>query len=316
MKKLPGIVFLGLTVFVVGCGTPADNATQSPSPSRGQAAPTAESLLALDRQATEAYLKGDAKFFQSTLQEKFVMYDHGRRLNKPDTIQMVAGTKCDVKDWKLEDPRLGRIDADTYALSYQGTFAGSCTGPEGKAMKVPSPIRAATVWVRYGDTWQAVFHGENQLIDPKAPPAKTQAKKQGSKPAGAKSEGPGQTDAATASLMAAEKNAWEAWMAKDAKRIEDLTAPELTFQNIFGTYFGTRAEAVKDWTGPHCDVSKVSVYDGAGAMLSPTVGMLTRTGMAEGTCGGQRIASVPIYGVSVFVKQGDAWKLAFSLNQL
>jgi len=52
------------------------------------------------------------------------------------------------------------------------------------------------------------------------------------------------------------------------------------------------------------------------SLLSPTVGLLSRTGTAEGTCDGQKLASVPIYGTSVFVKDGDSWKLAFTLNRL
>lgn len=314
MKRLH-IVFLGLISFAVsGCGTPANHSSQSSSSSLPKPAPTVEALLDLDRQANEAYIKADAKFFEGLLHDKFVMYDGGRRVDKAGVIRMVGGNKCDVKDWKLDDPRLARIDADTYVLSYRGTFAGSCAGADGKSMKVPSPVRAATVWVRGGEKWQAAFHGQNPLIDPKdPPPAKAAAKPKAPKVV-ADSTKP--ADADTAAMMQVEKSLWEAWMAKDRKRIEDLTAPQLVFQNIFGTYFASREEAVKDWTGPHCDVTKVGVTDGAGALLSPTVGLLTRTGTAEGTCGGQKISAVPIYGASVFVKQGGAWKLAFTLNQL
>jgi len=31
------------------------------------------------------------------------------------------------------------IDADTYALSYKATWAGTCNGPDGKRAKVPRP---------------------------------------------------------------------------------------------------------------------------------------------------------------------------------
>jgi len=32
--------------------------------------------------------------------------------------------------------------------------------------------------------------------------------------------------------MAVEKNVWEAWKAKDAKKLEELTTADLSFQNI------------------------------------------------------------------------------------
>src|SRR5260370_7740510 len=63
------------------------------------------------------------------------------------------------------------IDADTYALSYKATWDGTCNGPDGQPMKVPSPIRSASIWVRSGDKWQAVFHGENLIVDPTKPAA-------------------------------------------------------------------------------------------------------------------------------------------------
>lgn len=316
MRTLTILVCLCFTTFaLVGCGDRANDIAANALPSKP--APTADSLLALDRQAHEAYIKGDAKFFEGTLHEKFVMYDGGRRIDKAATLKMVGGNKCDVKDWKLEDAKLARLDSDTYVLSYKGAFEGSCAGENGKAMKLPSAIRAATVWVRSGEDWQPVFHGENQLTGPKTPPpAKAPGMRTGPPKSTAGLNAPRPADAPTDAMMAVEKGLWEAWMAKDRTRMEELTAPELVFQNIFGTYFASREEAVRDWTGLHCDVTRVSVTDGQGVILSPTVGLLTRTGTAEGTCGGEKISAVPIYGASVFVKQGGEWKLAFTLNQL
>ena len=37
-------------------------------------------------------------------------------------------------------------------------------------MKLPSPVRAASLWVRSGDKWLAVYHGEVPIVDPKNPP--------------------------------------------------------------------------------------------------------------------------------------------------
>ncbi len=91
-------------------------------------------------------------------------------------------------------------------------------------------------------------------------------------------------------------------------------ARDVSFVNIFGTYLGTKADAMKDWTGAGCQVNSVSVTDGFGSALSPTVEMLTRKGTAEGTCGGQNVGGIPIWGVSIYVKDGDAWKFAFGMN--
>lgn len=34
-------------------------------------------------------------------------------MNKAAVIKMVAATKCEAKNWKLDDPQIGEIDADT-----------------------------------------------------------------------------------------------------------------------------------------------------------------------------------------------------------
>ncbi len=63
-------------------------------------------------------------------------------------------------------PHMSKIDDDTYVLSYKGTWDGSCKALDGPPGKMPSPIRAATVFTRSGDKWQAAFHGENLIVDP------------------------------------------------------------------------------------------------------------------------------------------------------
>jgi hypothetical protein len=258
------------------------------------------------------------------LSDKFVMRGGGQQLDKAAVIKMVAANKCEVKNWKLDDPQIGEIDADTFVLSYKGTFEGSCTSLNGNAMKISSPIRAATVWVRTGGTWQAAFHGQNLIFDPKnlRSPAKAEGKKEEPKKDDKAATNSNTTttkpaaDPNTAAMMAAETSIWEDWMAKDAKKLEDITTTDLSFQNIFGIYFANKADTIKDWIGTRCSINRVAVTNGVGTMLSPTVGMLSSTGTAEGTCDGQKLASVPIYGTSIFVRNGDSWKLAFSLNRL
>lgn len=92
----------------------------------------------------------------------------------------------------------------------------------------------------------------------------------------------------------------------------DQTASRISFINIFGTYFANKADALKDWSKPYCDVKSISITDAAGTMLSPTVGILTFKAAADGTCYGQKVG--PIWGTSVYVKHGDVWKWTFGIN--
>jgi len=335
MKKITLFILLAVVAtLVAACGGPAANTganNANTSTTKAVAAvPTADALLALDKQANEAYVKGDSKFFQEMLSDKFVILtEGGQRMDKAATIKMIGGVKCDIKSMDLTEPAMSMIDADTYALSYKASWDGTCNGPDGRSVQVPSPIRSASIWVRSGDKWQAVFHGENLIIDPKAPkaapPPPPVAKKEDSKKddktaansnTAANTVAPARAtpDANTDALVKVELALWEAWKEHDAKKLDPLMANEVSFVNIFGTALTTRADAMKDWTGFGCQVKSVSVTDGFATALSPTVEMLTRKGTADGTCGGQEIGGTPIWGVSIFVKEGDAWKFAFGIN--
>ncbi len=333
MKRISPIVpMLGVAALLAACGAPGENTgtnaasagnTANANAKPAAAAPTKDALFALDKQANDAWIKGDAKFFESLLSDKFVSHERGKRMDKAGLLKMLGEFKCAVKTWSLEDPQMAMINADTAVISYEGTFDGSCTGPDGKAMKLPSPIRAASVYVREGEKWMGAFHGENLIVDPKAPPApsaKPEAKKEEPKKddkmaansasgaAPAKATGDANTDA----LLKVELAVWEAWKAKDAKKLEDLTAKDLSFVDIFGHGTFGKADTIKDWTEAKCEIKSVSVTDGVASAISPTVEILTHRGTADGTCYGQNVGAV--YGTSVYVKDGGAWKLAFTMN--
>jgi Domain of unknown function (DUF4440) len=272
-------------------------------------APTIDALLALDKQANEAYIKSDSKFFEGLLSEKFVMREGGQRMDKAATVKMIAGVKCDVKTWNLDQPWMAKIDADTYVLSYRSTWEGTCIGPDGKSVKIPSPTRAATIWVRSGDKWLAAFHGENPIIDPKNSPEATAPPPQPVTKAELKP-----TDLSTDALVAVEKSVWEAWKARDAQKLEDLTANDLSFIDIFGNSYANKTDTIKAWAGSICEVKNVSVTEGAATALSPTVKLLMHTATADGTCYGEKVPAV--HGNSVYVRDGDTWKLAFTMNMI
>ena len=331
-KTLRFILLVAAVTFIAACGDPATNTgANSANPNATKpaaAAPTVDALMALDKQANEAYMKGNSKFFEETLSDKFVILTNdGQRMDKAATVKMIASVKCDIKSMDLTEPAMSMIDADTYALSYKASWDGTCNGPDGKPMKVPSPIRSASIWIRSGDKWQAVFHGENLIVDLKNPPppakplAKQEAPKKDDKTASNSNTAANATatakatpDANTDALVKVELALWEAWKEHDAKKLDALMAKDVSFVNIFGTALTTRADAMKDWTGTGCSVKSVSVTDGFATALSPTVEMLTRKGTADGTCGGQNVGGTDIWGVSIYVKEGEAWKFAFGMN--
>lgn len=304
------------SALLAACGPATNGNADVAKPAAS--APTVDSLLELDRQANEAYFQGDVGFFEEVLSDKLVMQQGGSRLSKARIIEMIGGVRCDVEDgWSLTEPQMSKIDDDTYALSYVAAMEGSCTA-DGKTTKLPSPVRASTVWARSDERWQIVFHGENLIIDPSAPPASNMGEEpmQGdmSGASAGTTTAPPQADAITDSLMASEHEAWDAWMKHDADRIAALSTDDMSFVNIFGTYLADKAAAIKEWTSAACDVKRFTLTNGVGTSISPTVGILTVTGSVEGTCGEQDISGQEIYATTVYVKDGDAWKWAFGFN--
>ena len=265
-------------------------------------APKIDALMGLERTAIEAWNKGDSNFFKGMLSEKFVSREAERRLDKAAIVKMIADAKCDIKTWTLDEPWMAKIDADTYVLSYRGTYVGTCPGSDGKSLKVPSPTRVATVWIRSDDKWQAVFHGENLIVDPK----------NASLSATARSSKAKRGDVRTKNLAALEKAAWQAWKDHDFKKMDGLTAKGLSFIDIFGNAYDNRDTILKTWSSNVCKVKSVTITDAVAFSFSPTVALLTHIGTADGTCYGEKLG--PIYGNSIYVKEGGAWKLAFTMN--
>lgn len=328
------IALLTVAAFAAACGAPAANTnaanTNANTAKPAAAAPTADALLDLEKKANEAWIKGDTKYFEGLLDDKFVSFDSGNRMSKKDMLAMMAGTKCEVKEgWKVEDPQMSKINDDTYVMSYKTTMDGTCTS-DGQSMKIPSPTRAASVWVRNGDKWMGVFHAETMIIDPKNPPAAPPAKPADDKKPAAPAKDDAKTaantaantaaapapakptpDANTDALVKLHTGGWEAFKAKDAKKFDELASANLSIVDPIGGWMSGKANVIKHWTETmKCEgITKVGVTDGFASAISPTVELLTLKGTSDGTCDGQKNGS--LWQSAFYVKEGDAWKLAF-----
>jgi hypothetical protein len=374
MKKVCVFLLLAaMAVSLAACGGAAENKTANTTANTNTAkpapaAPSADTLLTMDKAANEAWSKSDPSWFEQNLSDKFVMIgDKGKRLDRAGTIEMIKTGKCDIKNIDLTEPQLAKIDADTYVLSYKGAFDGTCT-MGGKTQKMPSPMRAASVWVRGpADKWMAAWHGETPIMEPakadvkKADATKGEAKKGGPKDEAAKAdtaavaqdatsaakevakkEEPKKEEAKKAAPMKEEakkpetkkdekaaapaeamkpdpntdaltkihQTGWEAWRDKDSNKLRDITASSLSFVSADGKWYGTKDEVINSWVSMDCkDVKNVKVADGFASPLSPTMEIFTSTGTADGTCDGRKNGT--LYASSIYVKEGNDWKLAF-----
>lgn len=310
--------------------TPGANANANATNSNANAAkpvaavPTSEALMAMDKSANEAWAKSDTKWFQDNLSSKFVMYMGGQRMDKDASIKMIGSSKCDVKSMNFTEPAMAKISDDVYVLTYKGTFDGSCT-MEGKTEKLPTDVRAASAYVREGDKWMAIYHGENPIMDPtKAPPPPAKKDDKGADHKDAKkSEAPSNSSANSAPAPAApaksanadaltqmHNKGWEAFKNKDAKWFEANLAENVVFVDPMGGVHTGKATVVKGWVDMKCEgITKTSFTDTAASSITPTVELLTGKGNADGKCEGQ--PNGDLYQTNLYVKEGNDWKLAF-----
>ncbi len=346
MKTLT-MVFCAAGALMLGACTPpatntANTNTNANTAKPTAAAPTADALLALEKAAQEAYSKADTKHFETLLSDKAVMSMGKDRMGKAGIVQMIGGAKCEGVEVKVSDGQVSKIDNDTYAFTYKNESTGKCNEGKDGAMVDLKPTRAATVWVRSGDKWQAVWHGETAIMTPPpapaakddkpaaepkkedkpAPPKPAEVKKD-DKPAAnaaadAKTEPAKLTPSAnTEALTKAHNAGWEAFKNKDAKFFETAIASTFAFVDPAGGYTASKADAIKEWTGAgkmKCEgITKASFGDGFAAAISPTVEILFGKGNADGKCDGQ--PNGDLWQTSVYIKEGDAWKLAYMFEQ-
>jgi ketosteroid isomerase-like protein len=341
--------FFRLSFFVVGalalisCAPPANtntasNANANANTAAKPAAPTADMLMALDQKAWEAYKNKDGKYFEGFLGDTMIDGRGRGTMPKAEVVKMITEHKSEVKSFSLTEPRVTMAGSDVAVLTYKATTDGT---EDGKP--IPSPSTVATVFVKNGADWKAVYHEEVAIVDMSksadanknatAPTAeKKDAAGEEKKEAAAdtaKKEAPAasansnsntasysnsnssSSDAAlTDALMVMEKKGWDSWKAKDAKGFEDTLAKDFAFVDTMGKATFGKAEAIKGWTTDNpCNVSSVSLSDGKGYSLTKDAAILVVKGTAVGTCGDAKLE--PLWNTTVFVKEGETWKAAY-----
>lgn len=322
MKKLIVFFVIAISGFIgASCEAPSTNsaanananaaASNANAAKPAAAAPSMEALFDMDKKANEAWIKNDTAYFEGMLSDKFVSFNNGQRFDKASELAMLKGVKCDMKSWNLEDPQMSKINDDTYAVTYKGNFDGTCTW-EGRTEKIPSPTRAASVWIRDGDNWKGVYHTEVPIIDPKSPlpPPPTEVERAEPKKDGSAPPKPA-ADPNSDIFVKMHQAGWEAFKAKDAKWFNEHLADNFAVIGPMGDWVGSKTDAIKMWTETmKCEgVNNVKVSDGVATAISPTVEILTLKGTADGKCDGQ--PNGDLWQTAVYVKQGDAWRLAF-----
>jgi ketosteroid isomerase-like protein len=340
------VSLFAITAFVfTGCTPPANTNTNTAANANANmaakpATPTADSLMALENKAWEAYKNKDGKYFETFLGDTMISGTGEGTMPKAEVVKMISEHKDEVKSFSLSDPHVASAGADAAVLTYKATVEGTENGKP-----IPSPVTVATVFVRSGTDWKAVYHNEVAVIEPAKMSADATKKEDSAKSADEKKEEAGEKkessddkkempapsekkepaaagnsntasnsnssatsgDAAlTDALMVIEKKGWEGWKAKDAKALGETVSKDIVFVDTMGK-LTMGADVMKMWTTDNpCNVSSVSLSDGKATSISKDAAILVVKGTAVGTCGDTKLE--PLWNTSVFAKEGDVWK--------
>jgi hypothetical protein len=342
MKKLTLFgLLLATAMFAAACGGAAENKAVAPTsldPAKQAIVSTTESLMALDKQANEAWKNHDTKFFETFLDDKFVGYGEKGRVDKASSIKEIGAHKCTVNNFTFDEVDGKTISPEIAVLTYKITTDGTC---DGQAIK---PARASSFFVKRGDKWMGIYHSETTISDGSAPaannppagnnqpntapgnvPAKPEANKAApgdakktdaskaanSKPSDAKpaDASKGGSEELTKALMETENTGWEAWKARDSRTLEYVTTKDISFVDAMGKYLSDRTSIIKEWTEPKCDIQSVSVSDGQATSINDTIAVLLYKANAVGTCENQKLG--PVWSATLFQKENDMWKAAY-----
>lgn len=313
MRKILLIAGLALTgIFATAYGqqiplpakkNPGIKAVSSTKP------PTLSALLLLDKLTVGAWIKGDSKFFERLLSDKFVSHKDGMRMSGVDLAKMVREYKCQMKSWSFRDPQMSMIDKNTYVVSYIGTFDGSCSGTDGSSIKLLSPVRAASIYVRDKHNWKCAFHSETLITDPPKDLNVTR-RTTGSDPKRDPLKLKRHLSSTEVDLAKAHSAFWEAVNTNDRRKLDGLTTTGFSSVWSTGAWVKNRNGIFDRWAQMKChEPTSFSIDDAVSSSISPDMELLTLKWAANGKCDGYD--NSPRYQAAVYLKSGGKWKLAF-----
>jgi ketosteroid isomerase-like protein len=283
------------------------------------------------------------------LTENFVSNQDGKVKSKAEEIKGIVDSKCDVKSFELSEPQVTPISPEAAVLTTKATADATCDG-----QKVPSPVTSATLFVKSGGSWKAAYHNEVPITGSNAPADAANANKPASnantnaakpantstpKPAATATPKPAATATATPAsnttasttttsntsnsnsnssadvtnaVVSVEKASWDSWKARDQDKAKLLVTDNVTYLQSNGQIFNGNDAVMKAWYGPQCEIKTVNVADPKVVSVLANVAVLTFKGGATGQCDGKPVSDV--WGTSIYVKDGDAWKIAYNLE--
>lgn len=110
-------------------------------------------LIALEKQAWEAWKNRNGSFYQSFLSEDSIQISANGVENKAQIIESMSDSSCEVKSYSLDNFKLVMLEKNTAILTYKAMPDAICNG---KAL--PVTLWASSVYVKRSGKWLAAFY--------------------------------------------------------------------------------------------------------------------------------------------------------------
>lgn len=110
-------------------------------------------IIALEKQAWEAWKNKDSAFFQKNLTDNALSVNSSGVSDKAQILKSYG--ECDVKSYSLKDFKFQMLDKNSALITFTGTQDAVCGGE-----KSPSTVRATSVYVKRGGKWLNCFYTE------------------------------------------------------------------------------------------------------------------------------------------------------------
>ena len=112
-------------------------------------------IVALEKNAFEAWKNKDRKFFQEHMSEDGQYLDLNGVGGKAQYVKAIIDNDCTVSRYSLDNTKVTMLSKDVALLTYRYAHDVVCGGnPEA------SPLWASTIYVKRGGKWLIAFHQE------------------------------------------------------------------------------------------------------------------------------------------------------------
>jgi len=108
-------------------------------------------------------------------------------------------------------------------------------------------------------------------------------------------------------IVAAEKNAWKAYVNHDAKAYGDSMTEDAVVAAATGGILTGRQAILADLKSTPCKVKSFDLADTKVRQLSPDVAILSYNLTQEVTCGEAKLPP-KVFATSIYVRQGPKWR--------